>query len=360
MTLLAAAAATTQPLPLNHHQPPSLTVSVVSPAEVPQTPLPQAAGSSAAPGGSPMSKLKVPTPLLAADNTPTPVRNLLREAEASGIFGQVASAAAAPNPFDDQFRRAAAANMTSSSSPSVASSSVKTPSASATTASGAEDEETLNTPQIYDPLQLEQEEQERQKEQRRRQEEEKKTSVSAARTPHLRPLAAKPKHASTLPGPALVLRQSSTTSSSTPVLLAPPPKSTPTQSQEQQQQQARLIIQLPNGGSALHLSDIPVVNPQAQQQQQQQNPPLIAPTVVPPPRKRPPPPPSKPADDHEGAEADDPGGGNADVMVEDKRMQLLERNRAAAHRSRLKKKARAEESGEVFLKTFLRKILNSS
>ena len=38
------------------------------------------------PSSANMAKLKVPTPLLTNDNTPTPVRTLLRDFEASGLL----------------------------------------------------------------------------------------------------------------------------------------------------------------------------------------------------------------------------------------------------------------------------------
>ncbi len=219
------------------------------------------------------------------NNTPTPVRQMLREADADGLFQDITT-----NPFDEYFRK-----------------ELKKRPPKKRPRGQQQQEETLNTPQILGLLET-------------------PTTPNVTETSSAMPIASSPSKS---------LRA-----------IAPSPPSGGSAVQK-----AQLLLQLPNGGQQLHLSDIPVV------QQQPQSPPTVS-TVgegrdcrggissVSPLQslgecgdrqlsKRRQSQGAQPSDREEDVRV----GGDSDS----RRAELLERNRAAAQRSRLKRKKHSEE-----------------
>ncbi len=222
-----------------------------------------------------MAKLKVPTPLLVADNTPTPVRNLLAE-----------------NPFDEHFRKAAQEAVRDGGA-------VEKGNSAAT-----EEEETLNTPQIESLLEAEQSSSLPHHHHNFVSSSSSIPATTTSNKPYFRPIAP------VVTSPPQI--QDNTKPSSSTLLLGAETSSGVVT------QRAKLLLQIPNAKTPLHLSDIPVqtrIEPPPPPPQVERN----APMVAPPPRKR-------------------------RLVVEDKKTELLERNRAAAFRSRQKKKKLAEQA----------------
>lgn len=259
---------------------------------------------SAPPRSSLIARLKVPTPCLlphAQDETPTPIR-ILREVEESGIFGDL-------NPFDATFRRAVQGqDLPRKDTPSIA-------------------EDSLNTPQIY-PIP-----------------ESVIVSVpvsSASSSLNIIPQQQQPQQQLQ---PQQVQQPSPSSASQQFRPIAPSPGKAPVKPVPE----AQLLIRLP-GGESVHLSTLPVIKEKAQEPQHQQQPGSskldlkrkLKDTILA----------SSSSgnvyigDNKSSPENRQPAkrGRELEDDILSKRNELLERNRAAAQRSRSKRKQEASEA----------------